>query len=250
MKAAFSRSIRSGKPWIGTLVTVDSPQIAEVLILSGYDWLFIDMEHAALEVAAVQRLVQVASGRCHSIVRVAENSDVWIKRVLDTGCDGVMVPQVRSAADASRAVRSAKYPPLGERSAGISRAQGFGLAFAEYVGRANSTTSVIVQVEHVEAVENIESILAVEGVDGVFIGPYDLSGSMNRLGEVESDEVQRAITRIRAACRDARMPVGLFVLDADAAKAQIEAGCSFVAVGLDMTTLATAARRNLHRVRS
>jgi 2-keto-3-deoxy-L-rhamnonate aldolase RhmA len=250
MKESFSQRIRSGRAAIGTLITTDSAQVVEIMLACGYDWLFIDMEHATLSVADVQNLVQVAGGRCHTIVRVPENADVWIKRVLDTGCDGIMVPQVTSAADARRAVRAAKYPPLGERSVGLARAQGYGLSFTESVRTANAMTSVIVQVEHMKAVDGIEGILAVKGVDGVFIGPYDLSGSMNCLGEVQSDAVRGAITRVRAACRKADMPVGLFVLDAGAAKAQLDAGDTFIAVGIDLTTLATAARAALAKVRS
>jgi 2-keto-3-deoxy-L-rhamnonate aldolase RhmA len=250
MEIPFGQVLRSGGAAIGTLVTVDSPQIAEVLALCGYDWLFIDMEHSTLGIAEVQRLVQAAGGRCHAVVRVAENSDVCIKRALDIGCDGILVPQVNTAEDARRAVRAAKYPPLGARSVGIARAQGYGLGFAEYVRSANERTSVIAQIENAKAVDNIDEILRVDGLDALFIGPYDLSGSLNRLGEVDSDAVQQAIETVRAACRQARMPLGIFAADADTARAQVAAGCAFVAVGIDLGIFARAAREVLERVRS
>lgn len=249
MKTTFGQRLWSGRPAIGTLITLDSLQVAEVMALCGYDWLFIDMEHSTLGVTEVQRLVQVVGERCDTIVRVAENSDVCIKRVLDTGCDGIMVPQVNTAADAARAVRAAKYPPQGTRSVGIARAHGYGLSFAEYVQAANERTSVVVQIEHATAVENIDNILGIEGIDAVFVGPYDLSGSLNRLGDVQSDEVQQAIERVRSACRQAKMPLGIFVTDADAARTQIAAGCAFVAVGIDLGVLARAALEALEKVR-
>lgn len=250
MSTSFGQLLRCGPPAIGTLVTVDSPQVAEVLALCGYDWLFLDMEHSTLGVAEVQRLVQAVGGRCRTIVRVAENSEVCIKRVLDTGCDGIMVPQVNSTDDALRAVRAAKYPPLGRRSVGIARAQGYGLTFAEYVRDANERTSVIVQIEHATAVENVDEILGVEGVEAAFVGPYDLSGSLNRLGDVGSDEVQQAIERVRSACRRAQVPLGIFVADTDAARVQIAAGCAFVAVGIDLAILGVAARETLQKLRA
>jgi len=240
--ATFSKRIRSGDAAIGTLITTGSAENADVLAACGFDWLFLDCEHGAIDASQAQLILQVVGRRIPTIVRVPENSDVSLKKMLDLGCEGVIVPMVNSADDARRAVAAAKYPPLGSRSVGIARAHGYGVDFASYVAQANASTSVIIQIEHIRAVENIQEILQVEGIDGVFIGPYDLSGSMNKLGEVTHPDVQTAIEKTRAACLEARVPVGIFTMTAAAGVGAVESGYSFIAVGIDMTLLATAGR--------
>jgi len=247
---SFVEMLRSDRVPVGTLVTLESPNVADALAACGYDWLFVDLEHSALEIADAQRICQAAADRCAVILRVPENDEVWIKRALDTGCDGVLVPQVRTADEVERAVRAAKYPPRGIRGVGVSRAQGYGLAFGEYIASANERTALLVQIEHVTAVENIDAILAVEGLDGILVGPYDLSGSMDLLGQVQHAKVQQAIQRVLAACHAARVPAGIFSLDPAVARAALHGGWSFVAAGLDLATLAQASRAALELIRS
>jgi 2-dehydro-3-deoxyglucarate aldolase/4-hydroxy-2-oxoheptanedioate aldolase len=250
VKESFIQKIRSPTPAIGTLVTLAAPEVAEILSLCGFDWLFIDAEHGAFSVAAVQHMVQATRDDCLAMVRVPENSSTWIKRMLDTGCDGLIVPQVNSAEEARRAVAAARYPPAGTRGVGVARAQGYGLSFADYVAAANDHVAVIIQIEHIDAVANLDSILAVEGIDGVLIGPYDLSGSMNRLGEVGSEPVQKAIGRIKKACIERAVPFGIFTLSAELAQKEIASGCSFIAVGTDAVFLWGAAKDALKTVLS
>lgn len=244
----FRRRMREGRPPLGTLVTVDSAEVVEALAACGFDWLFIDMEHGALDLAATQRLVRAAGERTHALVRVPANEGPWIRRVLDTGCDGIIVPLVRSAAEVRAAVDAARYPPQGRRSVGMGRAHGYGLRFAEYVREANQQIAVIVQIEHIDAVREIDEILAVEGVDAVLIGPYDLSGSMNLLGEVRHPEVQVAIATVRARCREQAMPWGIFVVDPADAAPELEQGASYVAVGTDLAFMTGRAREAIATV--
>jgi 2-keto-3-deoxy-L-rhamnonate aldolase RhmA len=246
----FKLRIRGAPAAIGTMITLDSPESAEALSMCGLDWLFIDMEHGALDVAATQRLIQAMRGKCRSLVRVPENTGLWIRRVLDTGCDGIIVPFVCSADDARRAVDAAKYPPAGQRSVGVARAHGYGLRFADYVAEANDRITVIVQAEHIAAVERIEEILDVPGIDGVLIGPYDLSGSMNRLGDVGHPEVQAAIARVREACAKRNMPTGFFVLSPEQMSAELAKGVSFICVGTDVSFMTAVARRVVEAARA
>jgi 2-dehydro-3-deoxyglucarate aldolase/4-hydroxy-2-oxoheptanedioate aldolase len=242
MKESFRNKVSASPPLIGTSVTLDAPEIAEILSRCGFDWLFIDAEHGALSAAAVQHLVQATRGDCLALVRVPENSPTWIKKMLDTGCDGIIIPQVNSAEEARRGVAAAKYPPQGTRSVGLARAQGYGMSFADYVATANEQVAVIIQIEHITAVDNLDSILEVEGIDGVLIGPYDLSGSMNRLGEISSESVQSAIARIKQGCIERGIPVGIFVMNAEGAKREAAAGYRFIAVGMDTVFLWSAAK--------
>ncbi|MCH8232060.1 MAG: 2-dehydro-3-deoxyglucarate aldolase [Bacteroidetes bacterium] len=192
--------IQSNTPLIGTIVTLNNPQITEMLSSAGFDWLMIDMEHSTLTIGEVQCLLQSMHPDCISIVRIPGNDPVWIKRVLETGCDGIMVPLVNSEDEARVAVDAAKYPSDGSRSFGVSRAHGYGARFDSYINSANQETVVLIQVEHIKAVNYIEQILSVKGIGGIFVGPYDLSGSLNRIGNISDEEVQKAIDIVKACC--------------------------------------------------
>lgn len=241
MRETFIQKIKTSSPVVGTLLTLDLPEVAEILSSCNFDWLFLDMEHGPLSIASVQHLIQAMRGDCSSIVRIPENSPVWIKRALDTGCDGIIVPQVNDPEEAKGAVMAAKFPPKGSRSVGIGRAHGYGQSFAEYISSANDSVALIIQVEHIRAVQNLDEILEVDGIDGIFIGPYDLSGSMNLLGQVTAEPVQQALGEVKRKCREKSMPFGIFVMKGEAAQKEIQDGCSFIAVGIDSVLLANAA---------
>lgn len=242
--------LREGQRLVGTLVTLPLPEMAEGLARAGFDWLWIDLEHAPLSLREVQSILSTVAGRAHALVRIPDNTAVWIKQVLDLGADGVIVPLVNSAAEARRSVEAAKYPPDGSRSVGIGRAHGHGLSFKSYVERANTGAAVLLQVEHIEGVRNIEEILSVPGVDGILIGPYDLSGSMNLLGQTTHPEVFAAVETVRVACERRGVPVGAFTLSPAEAGSLLARGFGFVAVGIDAHYLLSAARDALAAARS
>ncbi|ARK09460.1 aldolase/citrate lyase family protein [Fibrella sp. ES10-3-2-2] len=241
----FAEKLRGAQPLLGTLVSLPSPELSELLSLAGFDWLFIDMEHGALSINDAQRILQAIKNDCSAIIRVADNNPILIKQALDSGADGVIVPLVNTAAEARQAVESAKYPPLGKRSVGIARAHQYGLQFSEYLQSANQSVAVIIQIEHQEAVDNLDDILSVDGIDGVFIGPYDLSGSMNKLGDVANPVVQQAIRAVKLACSRKSVPVGLFMQQPDQIAAELASGTRFMAVGTDTFFVWSGAQRTL-----
>ena len=245
MKMTFRKRLLQGDQLTGTIISMPCPQMAELLSGAGFDWLFIDGEHGPLSVGDIQLLLQAAQPRCPCVVRLAANDAVHVKQALDTGADGIIAPLVNDADTAARVVTWAKYPPLGARSVGIARAQGYGASFADYVAAANENVAVIVQVEHVDAVANIDSILDVQGIDGVFVGPYDLSASMGKAGQIDDAGVRRRIERIRLACEQRGMPLGIFGADAAAVQPFVEQGYTFIAVGMDSLLLIQSARRIL-----
>ena len=236
-RTPFKERIRSGEPALGTLITVGAPAIAEALSNTGLDWLFIDLEHGSLGLEAAEDTIRAAHSGCSTMVRVPENSPVWLHKALDLGCDGVIVPMVCSEAEALHAVEHSLYPPKGRRSVGVARAHDYGLNFGEYVANANERISVIVQIEHVDGVRNLDPILAVPGIDGVLIGPYDLSGSMGLLGQVDHPEVRNAMATIRTTCARHDIPFGLFVRDAGGIEAALASGVNFLAVGTDLSLM-------------
>ncbi len=249
MTTSFVQKLRGTSPLLGTLVSLPAPDVSEILSLAGFDWLFIDMEHNTLALADVQRHLQAIRGDCNGLVRVAENNAILIQQALDAGADGVIIPAVNSAEEARHAVKWANYPPLGTRSVGIGRAHDYGLRFADYVTEANDTTAVIIQIEHIDAVENLDEILSVSGIDGVFIGPYDLSGSMNRLGDVQHPDVKAAIQRIKTGCAQKSIPTGIFTLNPDAIAAEFTSGTRFIAVGTDASFIWQSGRAVVGRFR-
>jgi len=200
MSARFRDRLLRGDRLIGTLLSLPSPELVEIASDAGFDWLFLDMEHGALEARDVLRLVQAAREPCAPLVRVPENREMWIKKALDTGAAGIIVPHVNSAEDATRAVHWSKYPPEGGRIVGFSRSNRYGTRFQESVESANVETVVIAQVEHIDGVRVIEAILDVSGVDAVFIGPYDLSASLGKPGRIQDPDVREALQAVAAAC--------------------------------------------------
>jgi 2-keto-3-deoxy-L-rhamnonate aldolase RhmA len=248
-KTPFKQRIRSGPVALGTLVTVGAPAVVEALSMTGLDWLCIDLEHGSLGIETAEDLVRAVRGDCYTLVRLPENSPLWIRKVLDLGSDGLVVPMVCSEAEARRAVEHSRYPPAGQRSVGVARAHGYGLEFADYVANANERISLIVQIEHISAVRNLSSILDVPGIDAVLIGPYDLSGSMNLLGQVGHPAVQEAMGAVHAACSERGIPFGVFVLDRESIEAALATGVSFLAVGTDLSFVCSSARSAIDTAR-
>lgn len=241
----FRTRLRAGDLLVGTMVTINSPEVVEMLAGIGFDWLFIDAEHAPLAMLDIQRMVQAAGQGCSCIVRLPEASEVPIKQALDIGAAGIIAPLVNSASHAEDIVRLAKYAPDGSRGVGIGRAHRYGLGFQEYISRANEDVVVIVQVEHIDAVANIESIAKVRGIDAVFVGPYDLSASLGKMGQVNDPEVQQAIETVTRASLQAGIRLGIFGLTSKSVRPFIDRGYTLVVAGIDAMMLGSAARQLL-----
>lgn len=250
MKLSFRKDLLSGKTLIGTVVTLPSPPMAEILANVGFDWLWIDAEHSPMEMGDVQNILQAAEDRCACVVRVPASDEVYIKKALDIGAPGIIAPHVDTVEIAERVVKWVKYPPIGERSIGVARAHGYGLDVAGYMKTANDHIAVIVQIEHVKGAQDIERVLDVDGVDAVLIGPYDLSGSLGKPGELDDPEVQGYINRVRSACLERKKPVGIIGISVDAAKPFLDQGYSLIAVGIDTMIFGNAAQDILTQMKT
>jgi 2-keto-3-deoxy-L-rhamnonate aldolase RhmA len=248
MPTSFRTRLRSGERLIAPLLTLNSPPVFELLAEVGFDWLFIDAEHSPLDTAQMQALMQ-AAGATPCVVRLSASDDLHVKRALDIGAAGIIAPQVNSVEHAQRIVQAAKYAPAGQRGLGIARAHRYGLRVREYMQSANDDTAVIVQAEHRDAITQIREIVRVNGVDGVLIGPYDLSASLGRPGAVDHPDVRDAIARVRDACLEANLPIGIFGVTPDAVKPYIEQGFTLIVAGVDTMLLANAATSLLTAVR-
>ena len=233
MTASFKQNITQGDLLVGTIQTLPSPEITEIIRNAGSDWLFIPMEHSTLSIKDAQAILQAAGDALPCIIRIPSLGEVWVKKSLDIGATGIMVPQIKSAKDVEQLIQFAKYPPLGNRSVGIARAQGYGAHFQTYIENANNKTVIIPQIEHIDAVENISEILQVPGIDAILVGPYDLSGSMRKIGQVADPAVQAAILHVKTEAERYNIPIGIFAPTEAKAKQRIDEGYKLIVVGID-----------------
>ncbi len=249
MQNDFRTRLRGGEKLLGTIVTLSSPAAAEILADVGFDWLFVDGEHGPLETGDIMGILQAVGDKAACIVRVPAADETPIKRVLDLGADGIIAPLVNTAEQAEYVVRSARYSPAGSRGVGLGRAHGYGMRFKEYIDSANELVTVVVQAEHAQAVENIESIVKVEGIDAVLIGPYDLSASMGKMGQVDDPAVIEAIDHVTDTCLAAGIPLGYFGVNAEAVRPFADRGYTLLVAGTDTLFLGSAAEATLSALR-
>ena len=243
MLGKLKKKLLAGEIQIGCWLNLGSPVVAEIVALAGYDWALVDMEHGAGDfAAAVPEIVACERHGASPIVRVACGDPARIKRALDIGPVGLMIPLVNSAEDAARAVQAMRYPPEGIRGvASVTRAARFSTNFKDYFARANHDLLMVAQIETRQAVGNIEDIAAVEGVDVIFVGPLDLTANFGKPYDLEAPDVRDALARIESAAKNAGKILGTVSADPDQARAFIEKGYRFVAVHTDGGMLAKAA---------
>lgn len=232
----LKEKINNGDFTIGSWLQLPCRESAGIMAAQGFDWLTIDAEHALFDLRNIAAIVDsIHSKGCNALIRLPECNSIWIRRSLDAGVDGIIVPMVNDRSIAEDAIRFSKYPPLGERGFGFSHANDYGTKFQDYVKKANDSTLLIVQIEHIKGVENIDSILSLSEVDGVIIGPYDLAGSMGHVGQPDHPEVKAACQTILEGCiRHSKAP-GIHVVKTDISKVNEERlrGFKFIAYGID-----------------
>jgi 2-dehydro-3-deoxyglucarate aldolase len=246
---SFRQCLRSRELLVGSMLTLADPAAAEILADVGCDWLFVDGEHGPYDSQTLLGVLRAASHKTACVVRVPAVDEASIKRVLDLGAAGVIVPMVNTPEQAADVVQFARYAPLGSRGVGLARAHGYGLRFREYVASANDEVAVIVQAEHRLAVENIEAIVKVPGIDAIQLGPYDLAASMGKMGQIDDPAVVAAIDHVITTSLAAGIPVGHFAVTPEAAEPYIARGCTLITAGVDTLLLAGAAKGVLKALR-
>lgn len=249
---SLKTKLKNNELTLGSWIMMGNPMSVEIMALAGFEWLVIDIEHTSIDLQTTENLIRtIQSHDIKAFVRVSKNEEVIIKRVLDMGADGIIVPMVNSKDDAIQAVNYSKYPPFGKRGVGLYRATKYGTNFEEYKKWVNEELIIIAQIEDIKAVENIDSILKVEGIDGTIIGPYDLSGSMGYPGDFERDDVKIAVQKVLDRCKDHNMPSGFHVVDTDPKILQkkIDQGCTFLAYGIDYFFMRDAATAGMNKLK-
>tara|TARA_B110000003_G_scaffold189034_1_gene187871 strand:+ start:7138 stop:7884 length:747 start_codon:yes stop_codon:yes gene_type:complete len=237
---------------IGSWITLNHPSIVEIIAESGFDWLCVDMEHSVTDYAEAQLLIATIQAKgLKAYVRVGENNNRIIKRVLDAGADGIIVPMVNTKEQAQKAIDSVKYPPIGKRGVGLARAQKYGFGFEDYKDKEANDIKLIVQIEHVDAVNNLVEILSLDEIDGTFIGPYDLSGSMGKPGKYDDDDVKEVLQRYEDIAKKYNKFIGFHVIQPDYQLVldKIKKGYNFIAFSLDTLFLGSIARNQMNELK-
>jgi len=244
--------LRKNQLSIGSWITLAHPAIAEIMADAGFEWLVVDMEHSVITIREAEELIRIISLKgVTPLVRLTSLDVNQIKRVMDAGAAGVIVPMVKTAEEAKMAVQAVKYPPVGIRSVGLARAQGYGTRFDEYAQSINEQSIVIVQIEHIDAINNLEEILHVDGVDGTIIGPYDLSGSMGKPGRFEERDVLDKLKQYEDLSKKLQKPLGYHVVqpEYEAVIKKISAGYTFIAFSVDHLFLGDGLRQCLQGIK-
>jgi 2-dehydro-3-deoxyglucarate aldolase len=242
--------LQQKKITIGSWITIGDTAIAEILANAGFDWLVIDLEHSCMDLQIASNLIQVIelSGVC-SLVRITSNDSNQIKRVMDAGASGIIVPSVNSKLEAVRAVEATRYAPEGNRGVGLGRAQGYGAKFKEYLEWQIKNPIVVVMIENKQALPHLEEILTTSGVDAFLIGPYDLSCSLGIPGKFDDPIFIEALNFILATGKKVGCPTGIHVVEPDLTELDkaIKSGFNFIAYGVDIRMLDIAARQGALR---
>ena len=237
---------------LGSRVSLGHPSIVEIFAKAGLDWVVIDLEHSVITISSAADLIRIID-LCGvaPLVRLTSNSPDQIKRVMDAGAHGIIVPMVKTEEEAEKAVAATRYEPQGNRGVGLARAQGYGPNFQEYLKWQENSPIVIVQIEHIDAIRNIESILNVDGVDGLIIGPYDLSASMGIPGQFDNAEFVQAVDQIKKSALKKKCVIGTHIVepDHDHLKKAISDGFNFIAFSVDVRILDNAMRSAINEYR-
>lgn len=240
----LKRKIAGNKLTVGSWLQLPDTFTAEIMAKAGFDWLAIDMEHGLIDLKDVFRLIQTVD-LCGPapLVRLNVNDASTIRRVMDAGAAGVIVPMVNSAEDAAKAVQAVKYPPQGGRSFGLGRAHRYGEYFDRYVKSSNSSSLLVIQIEHIDAVKELDRILKVKGIDAVIIGPYDLSGSMGIPGKFGNAKFRKAVKVIVKKVKKAGIPLGFHIVQPveKEFRSKVREGFNFIAYGMDTIFLSEGA---------
>ena len=231
--------LREGKPALGAIVTMPSPQVMQVMARSGLDWLLIDMEHGPIDLASAHSMIVATAGTpAVPLARVAANVPWLAKPLIDAGVLGVAFPMVCSKAEAESAARALHYPPSGERMWGPFYApMRWDMPMRDYMLAAEEEMLSIITIEHVDAVKRIDEIVEARGVDVAIIGPGDLATSFGHHGQVDHPDVQAAIREAERGILASSIALGGVAFSPEHANRMIETGYRIIALGFDWSLL-------------
>lgn len=245
MEQTLADRMRIPGPVVGNWVSLSDATVAELYAELGSDFILIDTEHTASSVETVAesvRATDAATKETETVVRVPDTDAATIKRVLDLGPEGIMVPMVETSDGAASVAEAVRYPPEGIRGVAPGRANRYGLDLETEIETANDNLTTIVQIESERGIENAEAIAGTDGIDSLFVGPADLSTSLGSFGDWDSDTVQDAIERVIRAGHDAGKPVGTLAIGGEQIERWATFDFDYMIVGYDLGYLIEGSR--------
>lgn len=250
-RSELKRKLRFREKIFGTWTSIAHPSITEIFTRSGADFVGIDIEHSTISQEQSQRIIAACQGNDSlCLPRIASHNMEMIKRLLDSGADGLIVPMVNTPEEVEKLISWCKYPPLGKRSFGIARGQGYGFDFKRYTKTWNEVSSLIIQIESAEGVDNIEKLLSYDEIDGAMIGPYDLSGSLGIPGQLDHPLVLESSKKVIEACLKYGKACGTQIIEPDTLNINtaFETGYTFVILASDIFVLWKWSERMLNLI--
>lgn len=243
---AFRELLRSEKVTPGAWITLSEPKIAEIFGIVGFPWVLIDLEHSSVSInSAEQHLRMLSKFDTIKLCRPTTKSTDQIRRLLDAGCDGFIVPMVETVDDLEAVSLTSNFPPKGCRGMGLHSANGFGFYFDDYFSQQKKSPILIAQIESAAGVRNLEGILSFPGLDGIFLGPYDLSLSLGKPGDFEAQDYKLAVNEVKRLAIENKIPIGIHAIPVDIDKYRefCAAGFNFIACSLDTKMVLDTARK-------
>jgi len=239
------------KAKIGTWITTYNPSALDVISKCNFDWICIDMEHSSITLEQLENLLNVLDkNKSNSFVRVSDNNKTEIKKILDLGAKGIIVPMINTALEAKNAISYATYPPKGQRGYALARAQGFGYNLNNYL-KVSKNIKIVVQIETIKAINNLGEILKVKGIHSTLIGPRDLSGSIGKAGDYKNKKFIKVLQKYEKLSKQNNVSMGMHVAfpKTETLNKFIKKGYKFVAIGTDMTFLGDTIREKLEKIK-
>jgi 2-dehydro-3-deoxyglucarate aldolase len=245
----FRKDLKKGKTLIGGWLQLSNSNLAEIMGDFNYNWIAIDMEHGSFsnkDLPDIFRAIELKNKL--SFARLPNKNIKICNQVLDAGCAGIIIPNIKNASELISIRNSCYLPPAGNRGVGYSRANLFGKNFLEY--KKEKTKPIIVaMIENVSSVENLEKILKVKGLDAILVGPYDLSASMNITGKFENQKFKSIITKIKILCKKNKIPCGIHVIKPKKTSLNkyIKQGFQFLPYSMDTVLLNLAIEKSFEK---
>jgi len=251
MNNKIKLKLQSNELTIGSWITLPCTAIAEIMCNAGFDWLVVDLEHSTISIESAGEIIRtIELSGTNSLVRLTSNNANQIKRVLDAGAHGIVVPKVNSAKEAKLAVNATRYGPEGGRGVGLARAQQYGAEFNKYLDWQSNNVVVIAQIEHIDALDNLKKIITTDGINGVIIGPYDLSCSMGIPGEFYRQDFEETMANILKTCQDLNFPCGIHLVEPNLNEFRkaVNNGYKIIAYSVDIRMLDFMSRQAVEKL--
>lgn len=233
------KKLNSGLPTIGSWMQLESSDIGEIMGDAGYDWVALDLEHGHFSSSELTNLIRsIELNNTLGMIRVSSSDSLNVKKALDAGAGGVILPMINSAEALKDIVESCCWPKSGNRGVGFSRANLYGKYFKEYIKEAQAPL-IIAQIENIGALQELDNILEVKKLDAIMIGSYDLSASIGKPGEFTSNKYKETVKKIISICRKKHKAFGIHIVDPDpnVLSKRIKNGYQFIAYSIDSVFL-------------